>query len=169
MKDLYAPWRSPYSASLDKSKKQKTKPNECVFCFEKNTKEDEQNFILKRYKHCYAILNKYPYNAGHIMVIPFAHVKDLQSLEQAARHEIMDAVNSCIEIVQKVLKCEGINVGLNLGRASGAGIPNHLHMHILPRWEGDTNFLPTLANTKVISFDLKEIYEALKPVLNKAF
>lgn len=163
MKDLYAPWRSPYSGSIDEAKQEQANPNECVFCIHSHAQDDEQYFILKRYKYCYAVLNKYPYNAGHLMVIPFAHVKDLQSLEQEGRYEIMDAVNSCIQIIQKELKCHGINVGLNLGKASGAGIPGHIHMHILPRWEGDTNFLPTLANTKVISFDLKEIYELLKP------
>ncbi len=163
MKILYAPWRSPYSASIDATKKEKAKSDECVFCNHANKKNDTKNFILARYKYCYAVLNKYPYNAGHLMVIPYDHVKDLQSLEQSARHEIMDATNTCIQIVQKKLECKGINVGLNLGSASGAGIPSHLHMHILPRWEGDTNFLPTLANTKVVSFDLKELYQKLLP------
>jgi ATP adenylyltransferase len=164
MKNLYAPWRSPYAGALTKTKQEKkTKSGECVFCMQPQEKRDEKNFIIKRYKYCYAVLNKYPYNAGHLMVIPFAHVKDLQSLEQEARHEIMEVVNTCIQIVYDELKCQGVNVGLNLGNASGAGIPSHIHMHILPRLEGDTNFLPTLANTKVISFDLKEIYELLKP------
>ena len=163
MKDLYAPWRSPYSGSIDGTKKEEHETSECVFCLHVQTKEDEQHFILKRYKYCYAVLNKYPYNAGHLMVIPFAHVKDLQSLDPAARHEIIDVTNACIEIVQKELKCHGINIGLNLGKASGAGIPTHIHMHVLPRWEGDTNFLPTLAHTKVISFDLNEMYQKLLP------
>jgi ATP adenylyltransferase len=163
MKDLYAPWRSPYSTSLSGSKKEKVQTSECVFCIPEFTEADKHNFILKRYKYCYVILNKYPYNAGHLMVIPFSHVKDLQSIKPAARHEIIDTSNSCITILEKELNCQGINVGLNLGRASGAGIPSHIHMHILPRWEGDTNFLPTLANTKVISFDLKEIYAKLLP------
>ncbi len=162
MKDLYAPWRSPYSSSIDEAKQEKGTRDECPFCTHSNAKTDDEHFILKRFKYCYAVLNKYPYNAGHLMVIPFAHVKNLNDLEPAARHEIIDATNECIQIVQKELKCHGINVGLNLGKASGAGIPSHIHMHVLPRWEGDTNFLPTLAHTKVISFDLQEIYDRLK-------
>lgn len=161
MKNLYAPWRSPYSSSIDKAKQDKSAVD-CVFCIEDQHQSDESHFILKRYQHCYAILNKYPYNAGHLMIIPFAHVQDLDGLEQKARHEIMDVITHSVEIIKKKLKCHGVNAGLNIGRASGAGIPEHLHMHVLPRWEGDTNFLPTLANTKVISFDLQEIYDLLK-------
>lgn len=163
MKDLYAPWRTPYSAQLNESKKEKAETHECVFCIPDLAQEDQHNFILKRYTYCYVILNKYPYNAGHLLVIPFAHVKDLHTLEPAARHEIIDTSTLCTKVLEKELDCHGINVGINLGRASGAGIPNHVHMHILPRWQGDTNFLPTLANTKVISFDLNEIYEKLVP------
>lgn len=162
MKNLYAPWRSPYSSSIDKAKENEGSRQDCVFCLSNEHPSDASHFILKRYNYCYAILNKYPYNAGHLMVIPFAHVQDLEQVEPHARHEIMDVVTLCTEILKKKLKCHGINVGLNVGRASGAGIPQHLHMHVLPRWEGDTNFLPTLANTKVISFDLQEIYDLLK-------
>lgn len=163
MKNLYAPWRSPYAKSLKKTKRETAKANECVFCTQIEEKSDTKYFILKRYKHCFVVLNKYPYNAGHMMVIPFKHVKDLASLEKEARHEIMEVTSTCTAIVEKALKCEGVNIGLNIGTASGAGIPSHIHMHIVPRWNGDTNFLPTLADTKVISFDLKEIYELLKP------
>jgi ATP adenylyltransferase len=163
MKDLYAPWRSPYSSSLNESKQENVEPSACVFCLQDLRQSDEHAFILKRYTYCYVILNKYPYNAGHLMVIPFEHVKDLQSLEPAARHEIIDITTFCIKVLQKQLNCHGINIGLNMERASGSGIPMHIHMHVLPRWEGDTNFLPTLANTKVISFDLKDIYEKLLP------
>lgn len=163
MKDLYAPWRSPYSSS-DASHKDVTAPtSDCVFCDCINQNSDEDNFILKRYTHCIAILNKYPYNAGHLMVIPNKHVKKLTGLSPEALSEIMAVITQATSIVEEQLKSEGINIGLNLGTASGAGIPSHLHWHILPRWQGDTNFLPTLANTKVVSFDLKEIYENLVP------
>jgi len=97
------------------------------------------------------------------MVIPYAHVKTLEELEAVARHEMIDVATSCTQILEKVLICQGINIGLNLGQAAGAGIPDHLHMHVLPRWQGDTNFLPTLAHTKDISFDLTQIYQKLKP------
>lgn len=167
MKDLYAPWRSGYSTSSEKTKQENISADECVFCNQINDTHDENNFILKRYTHCFITLNKYPYNAGHLMVLPLAHKKNLAELSPEARHEIMDVTNHAIIILEKELTAEGINVGLNLGRASGAGIPSHLHMHILPRWIGDTNFLPTLADTKVVSFDLKEIFEILKPAFSK--
>lgn len=163
MKNLYAPWRSSYAASTDDSKQEHTKKDECVFCAQLQENNDEKYFILKRYNHCFVVLNKYPYNAGHVMVLPLNHVKSLDSLHPDARHEMMDLTSTCVKIVQNVLKAEGVNIGLNIGKASGAGIPSHLHMHILPRWNGDTNFLPTLADIKVVSFDLKEIFELLKP------
>jgi ATP adenylyltransferase len=160
MNILYAPWRSPYSDSRNTAS---VSHNPCVFCVENEEIMDEDNFILKRAAHCYVVLNKYPYNAGHLMVIPYAHVKSLEELTAAARHEIIDVATMCTKILAQMLNCQGINIGLNLGQASGAGIPDHLHTHILPRWQGDTNFLPTLAHTKVISFDLTQMYQKLKP------
>lgn len=163
MKNLYAPWRSSYAASTEDSKKENALKNDCVFCTQLQENNDEKHFILKRYKHCFVVLNKYPYNAGHLMVLPLSHEKSLENLSADARHEIMDATSHCVKVVEKVLRAEGVNIGLNIGKASGAGIPSHLHMHILPRWNGDTNFLPTLADIKVVSFDLKEIFDLLKP------
>lgn len=162
MKNLYAPWRSPYSSSDASHKDVNAPTSDCVFCDCINQSNDEYNFILKRYAHCIVILNKYPYNAGHLMVIPNAHVKKLTELPIEALNEMMNVITQATSIVETQLKSEGLNIGLNLGAASGSGIPSHLHWHILPRWNGDTNFLPTLANTKVISFDLKEIHELLK-------
>lgn len=163
MKNLYAPWRSPYSSSEDAHKDESASPKECVFCKYAQESNEAQYFILKRYKYCYAILNKFPYNAGHLMIIPVNHVKTLNDLPPEALNEIMAVITQATSIVDKQLKSEGINIGLNLGSAAGAGIPSHLHWHILPRWHGDTNFMPTLAGTKVISFDLKDIYQLLKP------
>lgn len=163
MKNLYAPWRSPYSSSDEIHKDECVSSTDCVFCDIIKQNNDAQNFILKRSDHCVVILNKYPYNAGHLLVIPLEHVKKLNDLSQQALNEIMGVVTLATSIVEKELKSEGINIGLNLGSASGAGIPSHLHWHILPRWNGDTNFLPALANTKVISFDLKQMYELLSP------
>ncbi|CAN5160462.1 HIT domain-containing protein [soil metagenome] len=163
MKDLYAPWRSPYSSSDASHKDANALSTDCVFCSSAKQDADSTNFILKRYTHCFAILNKYPYNAGHIMVIPYEHVKKLSDVSSEAQHEIISVISQATTIVETHLKAEGINIGLNIGPASGAGIPGHLHWHVLPRWNGDTNFLPTLANTKVISFDLKEIYDLLLP------
>lgn len=163
MKNLYAPWRSPYLSSDASHKDATASSSNCVFCDHINQRDDKNNFILKRYEHCYAILNKYPYNAGHLMIIPNDHVKKLTDLSIDALHEIMAIITQATAIVETQLKSEGINIGLNLGTASGAGIPAHLHWHILPRWHGDTNFMPILAHTKVISFDLREIYDLLAP------
>lgn len=165
MLNLYAPWRSSYSHSTDKSKDEDITPDVCVFCLQLD-ENDEKNFIIKRYKHCFVVLNKYPYNAGHLLVVPFNHHKDLAQLETAARTEIMEVITAATAILQKELKTHGINIGLNLGKASGAGIPSHLHFHVLPRWIGDTNFLPALANTKVVSSDLSELFQQLKPFFN---
>ena len=108
------------------------------------------------------MLNLYPYNAGHLLILPFEHTATLEALPKATRTEIMELTSLCTKILESELKCDGINVGINLGRAAGAGIPSHLHLHVLPRWNGDTNFLPTLADTKQVSFDLKKIYTLLK-------
>ncbi len=160
---LYAPWRASYSNSIAHAKKEDTTENECVFCQRFKQTIDEDNFILKRFKHCVIMLNKYPYNAGHLLILPLKHVDSLHALSQEARIELMELMNSSIIIVKKILQCDGVNAGVNLGKAAGAGIPSHLHMHILPRFIGDTNFLPTLSATKAVSFDLNEIYRQLKP------
>ncbi len=167
MKDLYAPWRSPYSKSLSKSKQEAAQKNECVFCVQCKDTHDAKNFILKRYKHWIVLLNKYPYNAGHLLIVSFEHKKSLDQMPKAARAELLEITALAIPILEKKLETDGINVGLNLGKASGAGIPSHLHLHILPRWSVDTNFLPALADTKVISFDLKEMYALLEPAFKK--
>lgn len=163
MQALYAPWRSSYAGSNDSSRQEQTQKDECVFCTQLQENNDDKNFILKRYTHCFVVLNKYPYNAGHLMVLPLQHGKNLEGLSADVRHEMIDLTGHCVKVVEKVLKTEGVNIGLNIGKAAGAGIPSHLHMHIVPRWNGDTNFLPVLADVKVVSFDLKEIFERLKP------
>jgi len=163
MKLLYTPWRSLYAKSVSGSKDPNALPSNCVFCTQLHENSDEKYHILKRFKHCYVVLNRYPYNAGHLMIIPFEHKAALDQLSAAARGEIMELTTQSITAMQKLLNTEGVNVGLNLGRAAGAGIPAHLHVHVLPRWIGDTNFLPTLADTKTISFDLNDIYQQLKP------
>ncbi len=159
MEKLYAPWRNVYVAG---DKKTEHTAQECVFCVQCNENNNEKHFILKRYAHVYVALNLYPYNAGHLLVLPFAHVKELSALSAQVRAELIEVVSLSAEILTTALKAEGINIGLNLGSTAGASLPNHLHMHILPRWTGDTNFLPTLAETKQISVDLMKIYQTLK-------
>ena len=113
------------------------------------------------------MLNKYPYNAGHLLILPIRHVALLSDLEKNERAELMELVNMSVNIVSATLGNHGLNIGINLGKAAGAGIPSHLHTHILPRWDGDTNFMPAIAKTKVISFDLSDIYEKLKKEFDK--
>jgi ATP adenylyltransferase len=164
MDRLYAPWRSTYSASVDNGKQEHASADQCVFCMHAGTPEkDNQNFILRRFEHTFIMLNLYPYNAGHLMVLPYMHTGKLQELSLAARTELMELTSASTHIVQEVLGAHGVNIGMNIGKAAGAGIPSHIHMHVLPRWTGDTNFLPTLSDAKQISFDLTEIYSQLKP------
>ena len=162
MNKLYCPWRNKYIENRDK----KENKNQCVFCDKIKTKKIDESYILYKTEHSIVILNLYPYNAGHLLVIPAKHCSDLSVLSKQSKQDVMETISISTEILQKTLSCEGINVGINLGKASGAGIPEHLHVHILPRWDGDTNFLPTLANTKQISFDLNDTYKKLKPAFD---
>jgi len=165
MTNLFAPWRTGYASGTDTgdTKKEGIDADKCVFCQQLQENNDKQNFILKRFEHSYVMLNKYPYNAGHLLILPLRHVSALSQLEKNERNELMELVSQSIEILNTTLKNDGINVGINLGKAGGAGIPSHLHIHTLPRWSGDTNFMPTIAQTKVISFDLCQFYDNLKP------
>ncbi len=159
---LYAPWRDTYVT--DTKKEKKPSENDCVFCEKLATPDcDEQNFILKKTKHAFVILNLYPYNGGHLLILPQQHIANLEDLSQEVRAELMELVSASVVILKNTLKAEGINSGLNLGRAAGAGIPSHLHFHVLPRWFGDTSFISTIGNTKNVSVDLQRVYNDLKP------
>ena len=162
MKNLYAPWRASYSRKAATTKKENTTDKECTFCKRIKEKNDDENLILKRTPHAVIFLNRYPYNAGHILIMPKKHIGSLEKLSIKERSELMELINSSIEIMKKTLQAEGVNVGLNLGKAAGTSIPSHLHFHVLPRWIGDTNFLPALGNTKQISFDIHEVYRDMK-------
>lgn len=159
---LYAPWRDKY---VKHSKNQDGLSKEtCVFCdkfLSENT--DNQEFVLKKTKHAFVVLNLYPYNGGHLLILPIQHIANLEDLSKEVRVELMELMTASIGIMKAVLKAEGVNAGLNLGRASGAGIPAHLHLHVLPRWFGDTSFITTIGQTKNVSVDLEKIYNDLKP------
>ncbi|MBP6869352.1 HIT domain-containing protein [Candidatus Babeliales bacterium] len=164
---LYAPWRDTY---ITKSKKnEKPSDQDCVFCkklVDKNSSDQDdsaEEFILKKTKHAFIILNLYPYNGGHLLILPRQHVAQLEDVSAQVRAELMELMSASIVILKNVLKAEGINTGLNLGRASGAGIPSHLHFHVVPRWFGDTSFITTIGDTKNVSVDLHRIYQDLKP------
>jgi len=153
---LWAPWRMSYIENVDK------KDEGCVFCTKPSETDDKKNLILYRGKTCFIIMNLYPYNNGHLMVIPYKHTSDMLSLDNETSSELWALLCRCKDALSKAFRPDGFNIGMNLGRPAGAGIDKHIHMHIVPRWNGDTNFFPVLGETKVISQSLSETYEALK-------
>ena len=155
---LYAPWRAKYF-TFGSTKRANTNDN-CPFCSKFSMQEDMEktHLILKKFEHCCVMLNQYPYSAGHLLIIPFNHVPDISLLAKHERSELMEATNACMVTLDKLFACDGINIGINKGKASGGSVQEHVHIHLLPRYIGDTNFLATLANTKPISFDLHDIY-----------
>lgn len=156
MNRLWTPWRMTFI------KEHKTLQG-CVFCNLPKEHSDEKNLILKRTEHSFIILNKYPYNPGHLMVIPFKHTADFAELTPS---ELLDMhVNMQVTLValKKEMKPQGFNVGMNLGEAGGAGIREHMHYHIVPRWSGDSNFMPIFGETKVLPETLDQTYARLKP------
>lgn len=163
MDRLYAPWRDSYVADVHDGKTSNASKEDCVFCKQLRANDDASYRILRRFEHHFIIMNAYPYNSGHLLVLPNEHQANLEDLSLESRAELMELVTHSTRIVKEVLKCNGVNIGLNLGKAAGAGIPAHLHMHVLPRWAGDTNFLPLIGNTKQIGRDLDQVYQELMP------
>ena len=158
MKRLFAPWRSAYIASFRSASKNKT----CLFCRIAKERRDEKNLVVWRGKHCFLVMNLFPYNSGHLMVVPYKHTSKLESLSDDAYVEVMRATAIGMRALSKVSGPHGFNLGANLGRIAGAGIDKHIHFHIVPRWNGDTNFMPVLADAKLISEDLKKTWLRLK-------
>ena len=155
---LYAPWRSIYH------RQEKTG---CHFCNLTNNETDNQiNFVLKRCKHCFIMLNLYPYNKGHLLIIPYSHEANLYDLSSEEQQEIIYIIGKSLKILETTLKCDGANVGLNCGNTSGASIPDHMHFHIVPRFNGDTGFMEALFDTKIISSHLPTIYNQLIQAFN---
>jgi ATP adenylyltransferase len=165
MKKIYAPWRDNYVSNTTRNGDREKMKNDCVFCHQFKTHKDEKYLIVKRYNHCAIVLNKYPYNSGHLMILPFEHKAELNELNKETRAEMMEVVNYAIEALKKTMKPHGFNVGINLGIAGGGGLPSHLHIHILPRWNGDTNFLATIGDTKIVCTPFEKVYKVLKESL----
>ena len=154
MKRVWAPWRVEYILGEKESK--------CIFCEKPKQEKDEDNYILFRGKRCLVMLNAYPYNNGHLMIAPYRHIDSVEDLEDDEAREMMNILSRMITLVKKVLRPGGFNVGMNLGSVAGAGIVDHLHLHVVPRWKGDTNFMPLISNTKIISESLRKTYRKLK-------
>lgn len=154
MDKLWAPWRSKYIYLRKRSG--------CIFCGNRDRPKDKTRYILDRSRHSFSMLNLYPYNNGHIMVAPFRHVKNLKDLSGNEQLDLINMVNSTTTILDKKLKPHGYNIGMNVGKVSGAGFGGHLHIHIVPRWKGDTNFMPIIAGTKIVAESLEALYKLLK-------
>ncbi len=134
----------------------------CIFCAKPQAGDDEKNLVLLRDKTCFALMNLFPYNAGHLMVAPYKHTGELDDLGETELADLMLLTRRCRGLLAAVLKPGGFNIGLNLGRTAGAGIEEHLHVHIVPRWNGDANFMPVLGETRVIPDALEPMYRRLK-------
>lgn len=160
MKHLWCPWRIDYILG--------PKPDECVFCLPETTDQDEERLILHRGRRCFVVMNKFPYNSGHIMVCPYQHVMALENLDAETTHEIMDYLQFCTKVLKELYHCEGINIGLNLGQAAGAGIREHLHFHLVPRWNGDASFMSIMDDVRTMPDSLSNTYAKLKPLFASA-
>jgi ATP adenylyltransferase len=158
MDRLWAPWRMSYISGIDK------KDEGCVFCAKPQQTDDLANLVLTRGALAYVIMNLYPYNNGHLMVVPYLHTSKVEELDSAAIAEMWQLCQKSIAVLREAFHPEGFNIGLNVGRVAGAGIDQHLHLHIVPRWNGDTNFMPVTGQTKVISQSLEDAYDALQPL-----
>ena len=162
LKKLWAPWRMQYINGIDDHKK-----NGCIFCDKPRENMDDKNYIIYYGKTCFVILNIYPYNNGHLMIVPYKHTSKMEELDSETRLELMDTVTITMEAVKRVMRPDGFNLGMNIGRTAGAGIDEHLHIHLVPRWNGDTNFMPVIGCTKVICESLEDTYEKLKKAIQK--
>ena len=159
MERLWSPWRSEYvtAAGADDS---------CFFCDGLEGHDDDAG-ILVRAENVFVVLNAYPYNSGHLMVAPLRHVGEPEELSSAESHELIDVSFRCVEVVREALSPHGFNLGMNLGRVAGAGVPGHLHMHVVPRWGGDTNFMPVVGQTKVLPELLADTRAKLAPLFGR--
>lgn len=153
MQHLCAPWRSEYFSA---------KKNSCVFCDVINSDDDDKNGVLFRAKHCFGIMNLYPYSPGHFMIIPNQHTDKIEELDEQTWFEMSKFVRLGVEILKKELYANGVNIGMNLGKAAGAGIAEHVHYHLVPRWSGDTNFITTISDVRVNGAPFHPLFEKLK-------
>ena len=157
MKRLWAPWRMEYILSENKNKT-------CLFCdvSRAETTSDKKNLLLHRSKYCFVIMNRYPYNSGHLMVVPYFHTPTFDGLSDKALFELIKTVEISVDMLKKAVNPDGFNIGLNFGKIAGAGMEQHMHIHIVPRWAGDTDSMPIIAETRVMPEHLNKTYTKLK-------
>jgi len=151
---IWAPWRAEYILG--------EKEKGCIFCNRLKQRSDSKNLIIYRGKKIFVILNKFPYNSGHSMIVPKRHVATLDDLTKTESAEFIDTVRLTVKASRSAFNPDSFNIGMNMGQGSGAGVPEHMHMHVVPRWNEDTNFMPVIGNTEVVSFPLEMIYKMLK-------
>jgi ATP adenylyltransferase len=159
MQPLWAPWRMEY---ILEAKDQSL--DECIFCTLPRAQADRENLILWRGRRAFVILNKFPYNPGHLMVVPYTHTAELDDLVPDELTDLMLSLRRAVGCLRRTMNPDGYNIGINLGRMAGAGIPGHVHYHVVPRWDGDQNFMPVIAETKVIPQHLLRTYDQLAPI-----
>ncbi len=157
MTHLWTPWRSTYI-------REKHGGSQCIFCAAVNSTADEESLIVHRADYCFVILNRYPYTTGHLMIAPYEHVSRLLQVHRQVTAEMMNMARLAEQILEEVYRPHGLNLGMNLGEAAGAGIEQHIHLHVLPRWMGDANFMSTVGQVRVMPEDLAETYKKLKPM-----
>ena len=162
MDQLWAPWRMELVSKTET-------PSGCIFCELPRAGDDRKNLILGRTGRTFAMLNKYPYNNGHLMVIPREHASDVHALSDADYQELSDMLRVALRLVGRAYAPQGANLGMNLGRVAGAGIADHVHWHVVPRWGGDTNFMPVLADTKVMVEHLYASWDRLRPLFDAEY
>lgn len=156
MKYIWSPWRMKFIERAIKGK-----GCACIFC------KKRPEMVLHRGRYCYVLMNLYPYNNGHLMVVPVAHKPEISDLNLETQKELMFLTGESVKILKKVLKCAGANCGMNIGKIAGAGIAGHVHMHVVPRWTGDSNFMPVIAGAKSMPEYLEVTYKKLKPAFDK--
>lgn len=161
MEPLHAPWRIEYILAPKPAREQS------LFTDIAQSSDDEANHVIARDKTCYALLNRYPYNGGHIMVVPYKQTTDFNGLTEDELLDLMKLTRRCQNALGKVMRPEGFNIGVNLGKCAGAGIVEHLHIHVVPRWNGDTNFMPVIAGNTVVPEALKDIAAKLRAALSE--
>jgi diadenosine tetraphosphate (Ap4A) HIT family hydrolase len=161
MQRIYAPWRCDYVTQ--------DKIEGCVFCYVSKNLDDETQQVIFHDELCYVVMNKYPYSPGHIMVIPHFHTQNIEELSDETWQRMSLRVKQGVKFLKEIMPCEGVNIGMNLGEIAGAGIAQHVHYHLLPRWRGDTNFITTIGQTRVFPVDFEAIFEKLKRNASKYF
>src|SRR6266516_703777 len=161
MERLWTPWRRAFieGATADTH-------SGCFLCTKPAEHDDRANLILWRGERAYVLMNLYPYNSGHLMIAPYAHTGDLATLDGGTAQQIMALTQRCVGVLQQAYRPEGFHIGMNLGKPAGAGVPDHLHVHLVPRWTGDTNFMPIVAGTKVLPETLDQTYTRLAPLFS---